>query len=175
MRSLFLCFRFPYQISSILDLLKVEKAHTILEFHSQFLVSVFETSRHNKIMNRMFHFMRWKMGRLERRRHPRRVHDLCVVNLRGRTHPVENWSPGGLLVRADERLFAIGETIEFTLKFMLDDTVLDVSHKGVVLRKTPGKIAIENAALSPRVSDLFRCVLEEDQDRAVAMSREQYQ
>ena len=43
-----------------------------------------------------------------RRRHPRRECDSCVGIIMGRTFPVQDWSQGGMLLTADDRLFSIG-------------------------------------------------------------------
>lgn len=98
------------------------------------------------------------------RRYPRRANDRCVVVIHGQTFPVENWSFGGLLLNADERLFGAGQDIEVTLKFKLRNTILDVTHRGHVVRKNAGKVAIEFET----ITQTLRRALQQVIDDAVA-------
>jgi hypothetical protein len=95
------------------------------------------------------------------RRHPRRGNDRCVVVIHGQTFPVENWSFGGVLLGADERLFGTTQDIGITLKFKLRNTILDVPHRGRVIRKTNGKVAIEFEALDKTIRRAFQQVLDD--------------
>jgi len=95
------------------------------------------------------------------RRYPRRGNDRCVVVIHGQTFPVENWSFGGVLLAADERLFGTTQDIEVTLKFKLRNTILDVPHRGRVIRKTNGKIAIEFESLDKTIRRAFQQVLDD--------------
>ena len=91
-----------------------------------------------------------------KRRHPRRVDDRCVSVINGQMHPVENWSSGGMMVTADERLFALGQDCIFTLKFKLRDEIMEVDHKAKVVRKAPNKIALQFLPLSKKVQTGFQ-------------------
>jgi hypothetical protein len=95
------------------------------------------------------------------RRHPRRGNDRCVVVIHGQTFPVENWSFGGVLLGADERLFGTTQDIDITLKFKLHNAILDVPHRGRVVRKTNGKVAIEFEALDKTIRRAFQQVLDD--------------
>ena len=95
------------------------------------------------------------------RRYPRRSVDRCVVVIHGRTFPVENWSLGGLLLQADERLFGKDQDIDLLIKFKLRNNILDVKHRGVVLRKAPGKVAIEFEPLSSMIKRQFQQVVDD--------------
>lgn len=95
------------------------------------------------------------------RRHPRRGNDRCVVVIHGQTFPVENWSFGGVLLGADERLFGTTQDIDITLKFKLRNAILDVPHRGRVVRKTNGKVAIEFEALDKTIRRAFQQVLDD--------------
>lgn len=95
------------------------------------------------------------------RRHPRRGNDRCVVVIHGQTFPVENWSFGGVLLGADERLFGTTQDINITLKFKLRNAILDVPHRGRVVRKTNGKVAIEFEALDKTIRRAFQQVLDD--------------
>jgi len=95
------------------------------------------------------------------RRHPRRSVDRCVAVIHGRTFPVENWSLGGVLLQADERLFGKEQDIELIIKFKLRNTILDVKHRGHVIRKSSGKVAIEFEPLSQTISRQFQQVIDD--------------
>lgn len=95
------------------------------------------------------------------RRHPRRDVDRCVAVIHGRTFPVENWSLGGVLLQADERLFGKEQDIDLTVKFKLRNNLLDVPLKGVVVRKTNGKVGIRFESLNETISRKFQQVIDD--------------
>ena len=95
------------------------------------------------------------------RQHPRRGDDRCVGVVNGQMHPIENWSNGGMLITADERLFSIGQECVFTMKFKLRDEIMEVDHKAHVIRKTPGKIALQFDPLSQPVQSDFQKVVDD--------------
>lgn len=95
------------------------------------------------------------------RRYPRRINDRCVVVVCGHTFPVENWSFGGVLLNGDERLFGIHQDIDVVLKFKLRNTIIDIPHRGYVIRKNNGKIAIEFEPLSKTISRSFQQVIDD--------------
>lgn len=95
------------------------------------------------------------------RRYPRRNVDRCVVVIHGRTFPVENWSLGGVLLQADERLFGKGQDIDVMIKFKLRNTILDVAHKGVVVRKSSGKVALQFEPLTQMIRRKFQHVIDD--------------
>lgn len=96
-----------------------------------------------------------------RRRSPRRGSDRCVAMVCGQTFPVENWSFGGVLISADERLFGTGQDIDITLKFKLRNTIIDVSHRGHVVRKSNGKVALEFEPLEKTIRRGFQQVIDD--------------
>ncbi len=96
-----------------------------------------------------------------KRRHPRRDVDRCVAAIHGRTFPVENWSLGGLLLAADERLFGKEQDIDLTVKFKLRNNIVDVSHRGTVVRKNNGKVAIRFEPLSQTITRQFQQVIDD--------------
>ena len=95
------------------------------------------------------------------RRHPRRDVDRCVAVIHGRTFPVENWSLGGVLLQADDRLFGKEQDIDFTVKFKLRNNLLDVNHRGTVVRKSAGKVAIRFEPLSQTINRQFQQVIDD--------------
>lgn len=96
-----------------------------------------------------------------RRAHVRRAADRCVGIISGQTYPVENWSPGGVLLCGDERLFGIGQDLPISLKFKLRGTVVDISHRGQIVRKAPGKIAVALAPLTESLRRSFHQVVDD--------------
>jgi len=96
-----------------------------------------------------------------KRRYPRRNNDRCVSIINGQMHPVENWSIGGMMVTADERLFAIGQSCVFTLKFKLRDEIMEVDHKAKVVRKSPNKVAFQFTPLSKDAKANFQQVIDD--------------
>ena len=106
-----------------------------------------------------------------RRRHPRRESDRCVIVIHGRTFPVANWSMGGVLSVGDERLFGNGQEVEFTLRFKLRNTVMDVQHRGHVLRKSPQKVAVVFEPVTKTVNRYFQQVIDDAAAREFANSQ----
>ncbi len=96
-----------------------------------------------------------------KRSHPRRDVDRCVAVIHGRTFPVKDWSLGGVLIQADERLFGKEQDIDLTVKFKLRNNIIDVSHKGVVVRKSNGKVAVQFEPLSQTISRQFQQVIDD--------------
>lgn len=96
-----------------------------------------------------------------RRATPRRGTDRCVATIYGHTFPVENWSFGGVLLNADERLFGAGQDIEIGLKFKLRNTIIDIAHRGHVVRKNTGKVAIRFEPLEKTIRRAFQQVIDD--------------
>lgn len=96
-----------------------------------------------------------------KRREARRSDDRCVSIINGQMHPVENWSSGGMLITADERIFSIGQDCEFTLKFKLRDKMMEVDHKAKIIRKSPGKIALQYLPLTKDTQTGFQKVVDD--------------
>lgn len=96
-----------------------------------------------------------------RRRSPRRKSDRCVVVIHGQTFPIDNWSAGGLQLMADDRMFGSGQHIEFTLKFKLRNTIIDINHYGYVVRKERQKVAIEFEPLTQTIRRMFQQVIDD--------------
>jgi len=94
-----------------------------------------------------------------RRLHERRISDTCIITIGDRQYPVKDWSKGGVCIEADSRTFGVGDPANFTLKFRVDDQVIDVSHKASVLRKTKGSVILEFQPLTNSVEEKFETVL----------------
>jgi len=95
------------------------------------------------------------------RNHLRRTVDRCVAVVHGRTFPVENWGLGGVLISADDRLFGKGQDVEMTVKFRLRNTILDITHKGHVVRKSAGRVAVQFEPLNQFISRQFQQVIDD--------------
>jgi hypothetical protein len=96
-----------------------------------------------------------------RRRFERRNSDHCVSVISGKTYPVENWSPGGVLIYGDSRSFAVKDEVDVTLKFRLRNEVIDVPHKAKVIRKSYDKVAFEFFPLTQQIKKSFQSVVDD--------------
>lgn len=106
-----------------------------------------------------------------RRTAPRREVDMCVAVIDGKTYPVENWSMSGVQFDADERLFAVDQVTPFTLKFKLRNTIHSVAHRGRVVRKTSGRIAMAFEPLTLTTQKDFQRVVDDYVAREFASSQ----
>jgi len=106
-----------------------------------------------------------------RRKQPRRQSDRCVAVIHGQAFPVEDWSPDGLLISADDRMFGLGQGIEFTVKFKLRDTVIDIKHSGQIIRKANQKVALQFAPLTQTIRRGFQQVIDDQVAREFANSQ----
>lgn len=93
------------------------------------------------------------------RQDPRRGDDHCVGIVNGQMYPIRNWSNGGLLIVADERLFSIGQDCILTLKFKLRDDIIEVDNTAKVTRKSQGEVALRFDNTTPAMrADLQKVV-----------------
>ncbi len=91
----------------------------------------------------------------------RRAAENCVTMIDGRAYPVYNWSEGGLLIQADERLFSLNAPVDVTMKFRLTGKILDIVHKGKIIRKARDKLAIQFEPLSRDVHAKMNQVIDD--------------
>lgn len=96
-----------------------------------------------------------------RRRHQRRECDQCVAIIHGQTFPVQDWSPGGIQITGDERLFSVGRDIEMTLKFKLRNTILDIPVRAQIVRKGTARIAMCFEPLTTAIRRNFQLVVDD--------------
>lgn len=96
-----------------------------------------------------------------RRAMPRRNADNCISMIDGKAYPVHNWSDGGMLIQADERMFSMAAPLEVTMKFRLGGKILDIPHRGRVVRKTRDRLAIKFEPLTREVSNKFKQVVDD--------------
>ena len=106
-----------------------------------------------------------------RRKSPRREYDNCISVINGKAYPVHNWSDGGMLVQADERLFTQGAPVEITMKFRLTGKIVDIPHRGRVVRKTRDRLAIQFEPLTRDITKKFKQVVDDYVTREFAESQ----
>jgi hypothetical protein len=108
---------------------------------------------------------------LTRRSYPRREADRCICTVQGQTLPVENWSFGGVLLSADERLFGLDQNVAVTIKFRLRNAIKEVSIHGRVLRKSQGRVAVQFEPLTQTIRRNFQQVIDDQVAREFANSQ----
>jgi hypothetical protein len=96
-----------------------------------------------------------------RRKFSRRGADHCISVINGQPYPVENWSLGGLLIQADERIFSVNDELSITMKFKLSQKIVDIPHKARVVRKARNKIAFEFKPLTRAIQNNFQSVIDD--------------
>lgn len=96
-----------------------------------------------------------------RRADPRRETDRCIAFMEGRSFPIENWSMGGVLITADDRMFANDQPIDLALKFKLRNTIIDVPLQGKVVRKGQGRIALKFSPLAQMLRHRLQQVIDD--------------
>jgi PilZ domain len=96
-----------------------------------------------------------------RRASPRRSADNCITVIDGKAYPVHNWSDGGMLIQADERLFSTSAPVEMTIKFRLSNRLMDIAQRAKVVRKTRDRLAVQFEPLSREVTQKFQQVVDD--------------
>lgn len=102
---------------------------------------------------------------------PRRYEDKCVVGVNGSLMPIRDWSLGGFLAATDPRLYAVGQEVDFVLKFKIRNMVLDIPHIGKIVRKTSDNIAVEFAPLTTVVKRRFQKIIDDSVANEFAISQ----
>jgi hypothetical protein len=105
--------------------------------------------------------MNMREAHKNRRHNLRHTKDSCVGLIGNKTYPVRDWSFGGVLLTADERLFPVDGNLSLTLKFRLKNKILDVAQNGQIIRKTKDKIALKFGPLTTEIESLLRQVIED--------------
>lgn len=106
-----------------------------------------------------------------RRRHPRRECDQCVAVIHGQTFPVNDWSPGGVQITGDERLFSVGRELEMVLKFKLRSQIVDVPLRGQIVRKGSTRVSVAFAPITQTIRRSFQQVIDDYVAREFANSQ----
>ncbi|MFN3700104.1 MAG: PilZ domain-containing protein [Alphaproteobacteria bacterium] len=105
------------------------------------------------------------------RRHERRKSDKCVSLINGKMLPVVDWSFGGAQIACDERIYALGDTLDVALKFQLRDDIVDIQHKARIVRKNRSRIAVEFEPLTREIRERFQSVIDDYITREFADSQ----
>lgn len=105
-----------------------------------------------------------------RRKSPRRAADNCITVINGKAYPVHNWSDGGMLVHADDRLFSVAAPVEVTMKFRLSGRIMDIPHRGRIVRKMRDRLAIQFEPISRDIANKFKQVVDDYVTREFAES-----
>jgi hypothetical protein len=106
-----------------------------------------------------------------RRSYERREMDECVAIVNGKAYPVLNWSQGGLLLAGDTKEFSMNDILHVVIKFKIAERIMNVEHKGRVLRKGPGQLAIQFSPLTQEVDRQFQHVIDDYVARQFALSQ----
>lgn len=98
---------------------------------------------------------------VQRRRFPRRSHDVCMVNVDGNPYPVVDWSLSGLLFEGDSRLFETGQNVNMILRFKLNNKIEDVKVTAGVVRKNTQSIATHFTELPSKTQQTLHRLIDE--------------
>lgn len=106
-----------------------------------------------------------------RRAYERRESDNCIGIIDGVSYPVHNWSKGGILLTGDDRQFSVNDVKTVTLRFKLEDRVVNVLHSGRVLRKGHDKFVLQFAPLTQSIERQFNHIVDDYVAQAFANSQ----
>jgi hypothetical protein len=106
-----------------------------------------------------------------RRASPRREADNCISMIDGKAYPVHNWSDGGMLIHADERMFSMNAPVEVTMKFRLSGRLLDIAQRGKIIRKSRDRLAIQFENIGRDTAQKFKQVVDDYVTREFAESQ----
>jgi hypothetical protein len=84
-----------------------------------------------------------------------------VAIIDGVTYPISNWSKGGIVLVGDDRSFGVYDAKDFTLRFKLNDKVVDIDHSGHILRKGRDKFVLQFAPLTQHVERKFNSIIDD--------------
>ena len=95
-----------------------------------------------------------------RRRFPRRALDTCAISIGGTTYPIKDWSKTGALFAADGRTFEENSQIPATMKFRMNDTVMEVTVSARIIRSHASGVAIEFLNIDQDTRKAFNRVID---------------
>ena len=95
-----------------------------------------------------------------RRKYQRRYMDSAIATLGKDSFAIEDWSEGGLLVNADDKLFGIDQPLNMVLKFKLPNKMIMMEQAGRIVRKAHNKIGIQFDQLDTDNARKFRQIIE---------------
>ena len=106
-----------------------------------------------------------------RRQYERRETDSCIGIIDGVPYPIHNWSKGGVLITGDERQFNLDDLKKVTLRFKLQDRVVDVEHSAKILRKNYDKVVLKFTPLTNTIERQFNRIVDDYVSQAFANSQ----
>ncbi|MBK6896937.1 MAG: PilZ domain-containing protein [Alphaproteobacteria bacterium] len=106
-----------------------------------------------------------------RRQFARRSGDHCVTVINGKIYPVENWSLGGFMINADDRMFGVADAFDVTMKFKLRNAILDIPHSATVVRKSHNRVALQFKPMAKAIKDNFQQVVDDALSQGFADSQ----
>jgi hypothetical protein len=95
-----------------------------------------------------------------RRAFPRRSADKCVGFINGKPMPILDWSPGGARVFGDTRTVRLGQDVDVMLKFHLDNQLVDIQHRAMVVRKGSENFAVQFYPLPKDIRTSFQHIID---------------
>lgn len=96
-----------------------------------------------------------------RRAFERHTSSSCIAIIDGVSYPIKDWSKGGLALVGDDRNFSVADLKEVTLRFKLADRVVDIQHKGYILRKGNNKFVLKFTPLTQNIERQFNHVVDD--------------
>ena len=96
-----------------------------------------------------------------RREYERREIDSCIGIIDGVSYPILDWSKGGVALSGDDKQFSVNATKTITLRFKLENRIVDVLHSGRILRKGRDKFVLQFAPLTQNIDRQFNHILDD--------------
>ncbi len=96
-----------------------------------------------------------------RRSSERREVDHCVGMIDGKIYPIKNWSQGGVLLAGTDQMLGVNDTKDVVLKFKLSNRVVDVQHRGKILRKNNEQFVLQFSPLTDQVTHRFKQIVDD--------------
>ena len=96
-----------------------------------------------------------------RREYERRETDSCIGIIDGVSYPILDWSKGGVALSGDDKQFSVNATKTITLRFKLENRIVDVLHSGCILRKGRDKFVLQFAPLTQNIDRQFNHILDD--------------
>ena len=83
------------------------------------------------------------VARTKRRFVRRKGNEKSVIEVNGKSFEVTDWSEGGAYFEGSDVPLALGQELDFTLKFRLRHGMVDVRHKGRIVRSAMKGVAVQ--------------------------------
>lgn len=87
------------------------------------------------------------------------MRSVCMIEYT--LYPVVDWSMGGVQIAADPRLFLQNQKLHLTLKFKLHRSILKISCRAKVVRKTADRLGLKFESFDKAIHQLFLKVVDD--------------